>query len=157
MRRGKLWTGQTSEFMGQDNIVLLWNMKMFLLPLLYNRCPRVTTSWLPGKASFWSPAHNQTGLWEAETAGWKKATFQMEACKMKVNILNILLTQTLWKEQKWLPFIYCCIPWQIIFCLFVFILAIWQFDCGYCISLTTGLKVVLCSKLGEYSILLSWE
>lgn len=31
--------------------------------------------------------------------------------------------------------------------LFVFVPAIWQYDCGYYISLATGLKAVLCSSL----------
>lgn len=66
---------------------------------------------------------------EQDSEDKNEANFRMEICSRKVNVLNILLIQMLWKEQKWLPFPCCCIPWQIIFCLFVFVPAIRQFDC----------------------------
>lgn len=61
---------------------------------------------------------------EQDSQDTNESTFRMEVFRMKVNILNILLIQTLWKEQKWLSLICCYIPWQIIFCLFLFL----QFD-----------------------------
>ena len=100
---------------------------------------------------------NQTCLWEAdqETEDKNKAAFRMKVYRMKVNSLNILLIQMLWKEQKWLLLICCCIPWQIIFCLFLF----QQFD-----SLTVnnvslwqqGWKQSYAAH-GGVSNILSWE